>query len=131
MPNLDGLATIAKQYALPAAVVGALALGGVAAYKKLFGDKEQEGDDKDTVDLSPQGQGDELKGPQETPLDEFVKSMYDYTQNAFPKGETAVLTSVQKKYGDKAVPEAGKMIDELLAGQDSEMARIQALAGLR
>jgi hypothetical protein len=131
MPNLDGLATIAKQYALPAAVVGALALGGVAAYKKLFGDKEQEGDDQDTVDLSPQGQGDELKGPQETPLDEFVKSMYDYTQNAFPKGETAVLTSVQKKYGDKAVPEAGKMIDELLAGQDSEMARIQALAGLR
>jgi len=131
MPNLDGLALIAKQYALPTAVVGALALGGVVAYKKLFGDKEEEGDDKDTVDLSPQGQGDELKGPQETPLDEFVKSMYDYTQNAFPKGETAVLTSVQKKYGDKAVPEAGKMIDELLAGQDNEMARIQALAGLR
>tara|TARA_B100001248_G_scaffold84511_2_gene61604 strand:- start:13851 stop:16463 length:2613 start_codon:yes stop_codon:yes gene_type:complete len=130
VPNLGGLASIARQYALPAAVVAALALGGVAAYKKLFGGKK-EGDDQDTVDLSPKGQGDELKGPQETPLDEFVKSMYDYTQNAFPKGETAVLTSVQKKYGDKAVPEAGKMIDELLAGQDSEMARIQALAGLR
>jgi hypothetical protein len=130
VPNLGGLARIASQYALPAAVVAALAVGGVAAYKKLFGDKK-EGDDQDTVDLSPKGQGDELKGPQETPLDEFVKSMYDYTQNAFPKGETAVLTSVQKKYGDEAVPEAGKMIDELLAGQDQEMARIQALAGLR
>ena len=130
VPNLGGLARIASQYALPAAVVAALAVGGVAAYKKLFGDKK-EGDDQDTVDLSPKGQGDELKGPQETPLDEFVKSMYDYTQNAFPKGETAVLTSVQKKYGDEAVPEAGKMIDELLAGQDEEMARIQALAGLR
>ena len=137
VPNLDQLAAIGKQYALPAAVVAAVALGGYKVAQKLFGkDKEpvpQEGDDKDstTIDISPKGQGDELKAPKETPLDEFVKSMYDYTQNAFPKGETAVLTAVQKKYGEKAVREAGQMIEELLSGQDEEMARIQHLAGLR
>ena len=59
--------------------------------------------------------GDELK--QTSILDEFVKSMYDYTRNAFPKGETAVLTAVQKKYGDEAVSDAQQVIQELLFGQ--------------
>ena len=64
-------------------------------------------------------------------LEEFVKSMYDYTTNGFPKGETAVLTAVQKQYGDEMVDEAQSVMAELLKGQDDEMARIQALAGLR
>ena len=81
--------------------------------------------------MSPKGAHDEMKQKNEVPLDEFVKSMYDYTQNAFPKGETAVLTSVQKEYGDEAVDEAGQVIQELLAGRDREMARIQQLAGVR
>ena len=134
VPNLDQLAAIGKKYALPAAVVAAIALGGVAVVKKLFGSNdEKEGEDeKDvTIDISPKGQGDELKNKQDTPLDEFVKSMYDYTQNAFPKGETAVLTAVQKKYGDEAVRDAQQVIQELLSGNDEEMARIQQLAGLR
>ena len=57
--------------------------------------------------------------------------MYDYTQNAFPKGETAVLTAVEKDYGEEHVDEAQQIIAELLRGQDEEMARIQHLAGLR
>jgi hypothetical protein len=57
--------------------------------------------------------------------------MYDYTQNSFPKGETAVLTAVQKQYGETAVDDAAVVMNELLTGQDKEMARIQHLAGLR
>ena len=131
LPNAGELANIAKQYALPAAaVLGVLYLGykGISA---MFGDDEKESDDAKTVDLSPGGQGDEMKQKNEIPIDEFVKSMYDYTQNSFPKGETAVLTAVQKQYGESAVDDAAVVMDELLTGQNREMARIQQLAGLR
>ena len=131
LPNAGELANIAKQYALPAAaVLGVLYLGykGISA---LFGGDEKESDDAKTVDLSPGGQGDEMKQKNEIPIDEFVKSMYDYTQNSFPKGETAVLTAVQKQYGEGSVEDAAVVMNELLAGQDREMARIQQLAGLR
>jgi hypothetical protein len=57
--------------------------------------------------------------------------MYDYTTNGFPKGETAVLTAVQKQYGEEKIGDAQAVITELLKGQDREMARVQQLAGLR
>ena len=63
-------------------------------------------------------------------LEEFVKSLYDYTTNCFPKGETAVLTAVEKKYGDKAIEPAASMMSEIVSGQDKEMERIKKLAGV-
>ena len=133
LPTMDKIAGIAKQYALPAAVVMAILYGGYKVVDAIFGkdEKEANDDDADTIDLSPKGTGDEMKQKNEIPVEEFVKSMYDYTHNAFPKGETAVLTSVQKEYGDEAVDEAGQVMQELLAGRDREMARIQQLAGVR
>ena len=135
IPGAEEIARMAAKYALPASVAILVAYGGYKLIDKALDGAEEkpQEDDKDsvTVDISPKGQGDELKGKQETPLDEFVKSMYDYTQNAFPKGETAVLTAVQKKYGDEAVRDAQQVIRELLSGNDEEMARIQQLAGLR
>ena len=130
----EAIARMAAKYALPASVAVVLAYGGYKLIQKATDDAEEkpQEDEKDvTIDISPKGSGDELKQKNEVPLEEFVKSMYDYTQNAFPKGETAVLTAVQKKYGDEAVDEAHAVIKELLAGQDEEMARIQHLAGLR
>ena len=130
----EAIARMAAKYALPASVAVVLAYGGYKLIQKATDDAEEkpQEDEKDvTIDISPKGSGDELKPKNEVPLEEFVKSMYDYTQNAFPKGETAVLTAVQKKYGDEAVDEAHAVIKELLAGQDEEMARIQHLAGLR
>ena len=103
--------------------------GGSKLLGKLFGGDEKES--ADTVDLSPKGKGDEMKQKNEIPLDEFVKSLYDYTSNSFPKGETAVLTQVQKQYGDRAVDEAQAVMQQLVHGQDEEMARIQQLAGVR
>jgi hypothetical protein len=99
--------------------------------KKILGELGKQDDDATTIDISPKGPGDELKQKNEIPLEEFIKSMYDYTSNAFPKGETAVLTAVQKQYGDEMVDEAQVVMKDLLRLEDAEMARIQSLAGLR
>ena len=78
---------------------------------------------------SKKKEGDETEEP-EIDLEEFVKSLYDYTSNSFPKGETAVLTAVEKKYGDNAMKPAAEMMKELVTGQDQEMERIKKLAGV-
>jgi len=78
---------------------------------------------------SKKKEGDEIEEP-EIDLEEFVKSLYDYTSNSFPKGETAVLTAVEKKYGDNAMKPAAEMMKELVTGQDQEMERIKKLAGV-
>ena len=101
------------------------------AAKILADSEEPDSKDATTIDISPKGNGDELKQKNEIPLDEFIKSMYDYTTNGFPKGETAVLTAVQKQYGDEMVDEAQAVMADLLRLKDAEMARIQSLAGLR
>jgi len=129
VPNLDQIGQVAAKYALPVGLVIAAIWGGSKLIGKLFGGDENES--ADTVDLSPKGKGDEMKQKNEIPLDEFVKSLYDYTSNSFPKGETAVLTQVQKQYGDRAVDEAQAVMQQLVHGQDEEMARIQQLAGVR
>ena len=138
IPDLSKVASIAKQYAIPGAIVVALLLGGYKVFQMMFGDDRAKEDDTDAkvISITPDdgadgGKGDELKQKNEIPLDEFIKGMYDYTSNAFPKGETAVLTAVQKQYGDEMVDEAQAVMTRLLRLQDAEMARIQTLAGLR
>ena len=137
LPDIPGAAAIARmaaKYALPASVAVIVAYGGYKLIDKALDKSEEkpQEDEKDvTIDVSPKGKHDEIKQKNEIPLEEFIKSMYDYTQNAFPKGETAVLTAVEKDYGEEHVDEAQQIIAELLRGQDEEMARIQHLAGLR
>jgi len=67
----------------------------------------------------------------ESTVEEFVKSFFDYTSNQFPKGETAVLTSVEKKFGDGAVSTAQETIQNLMANKDPEIAKIKKLAGVQ
>jgi len=67
----------------------------------------------------------------EQTVEEFVKSFFDYTSNQFPKGETAVLTSVEKKFGDNAVSTAQETIQKLMANKDPEIAKIKKLAGVQ
>ena len=138
LPDIPGAAAIARmaaKYALPASVAVIVAYGGYKLIDKALDKSEEQPekeDEKDiTIDVSPKGKHDEMKPKNEIPLEEFIKSMYDYTQNAFPKGETAVLTAVEKDYGEEHVGEAQQITAELLRGQDEEMARIQHLAGLR
>ena len=76
---------------------------------------------------------DKEKGDNKKPserLEELIKSYYDYTTNKFPKGETAVMTAVEKKFGEKSLPFAQKMIEKLFHGQDQEMERVKQLAGI-
>ncbi len=64
-----------------------------------------------------------------TKVEELVKSFYDYTTNKFPKGETAVITAVQKQFGDGAAKTAIETIKTLQSGQNKEIERIKQLAG--
>lgn len=75
---------------------------------------------------------------QKTPLGEFILSYFDRQTGQFPKGETAVLTSVEKDYGDQYVKPASQFIERLgqvyekyQARKMAEFTRIQELAGLR
>ena len=63
-------------------------------------------------------------------LEELIKSYYDYTTNRFPKGETAVMTAVEKEFGERSLPYAESMIQKLFHGQDREMERVKQLAGV-
>jgi hypothetical protein len=75
---------------------------------------------------------------QKTPLGEFILSFYDREQGVFPKGETAILTMVEKDYGDRYIKPASKFIERLgqvfekyQVAKISNIDRIQELAGLR
>ena len=50
---------------------------------------------------------------QKTPLGEFILSYYDRETGQFPKGETAVLTAVEKDYGDQYVKPAQAFISKV------------------
>ena len=73
-----------------------------------------------------------------TPLGEFILSYYDRENGVFPKGETAVLTMIEKSYGDQYIKPASQFIERLgqvfekyQARKMSDFTRIQELAGLK
>ena len=67
--------------------------------------------------------GDKIKGPDgdeitlekddKTPLGEFILSYYDRETGKFPKGETAVLTMVEKDYGEQFIEPAKAFIEQV------------------
>jgi hypothetical protein len=82
---------------------------------------------------------------QKTPLGEFILSYFDREQGAFPKGETAVLTMVEKDYGEQFIEPAKAFIEQINAKfeefqmrsqpqqmeTDNDYIRMRELAGLR
>ena len=84
---------------------------------------------------------------QKTPLGEFILSYFDRENGAFPKGETAVLTMVEKDYGEEYIDPAKEFIGQVTAKFEEiqmrtqpqqmeapdtgEHDRIRELAGLR
>ena len=73
----------------------------------------------------------ETPNASEEDVQEFVKSFYDYTNNQFPKGETAVITAVEKKFGDAQIKTAQEAIARLMSDKDPKMSRIKKLAGVQ
>ena len=94
--------------------------------------------------------GDEIDGPdgekiklekeeQKTPLGEFILSYYDKETGEFPKGETAILTMVEKDYGNEFIEPAKAFITRVYEVTEEyrepevtpEFERMKELAGLR
>ena len=98
--------------------------------------------------------GDKIQGPggdditlekeQKTPLGEFILSYFDRHSGQFPKGETAVLTMVEKDYGEEFIEPAKAFIEQInnlvaerfgykepdIQEDDYELNDISRLAGL-
>ena len=84
---------------------------------------------------------------QKTPLGEFILSYFDKETGEFPKGETAILTMVEKDYGEKFITPAKAFIEKIQstveeynmrtqpqqmeAPDTGEYDRMRELAGLR
>lgn len=95
----------------------------------------------DTGDMKP---AKETKDPEEDPkpegqdgttntlveIEEFVKSLYDGNTGRFPRGETGVLASVEKKFGERAVNHAQAVIENLKQNFDENIMRLRKLAGV-
>ena len=99
----------------------------------------------DKID-GPDGDEITLEKDHKIPLGEFILSYFDRETGQFPKGPTAVLTMVEKEYGDHFVKPASKFIErinqrvaEIMGYREAEpeiqetpeIDRISALAGLR
>ncbi len=113
----------------------------MAYLKKNFDKLRNKGQDEtedDAIDvkMDPDGaiskvkDGDKSFDNKEETVEDFVKSFFDYTTNQFPKGETAVITSVEKKFGDGSIKTAQETISRLMNNQDPEIAKIKKLAGV-
>lgn len=63
-------------------------------------------------------------------VEDFVKSLYDSHTGNFPRGETGVLSSVEKKFGERAVPIAQSVIENLKHSFDENIMRMRKLAGV-
>jgi hypothetical protein len=81
---------------------------------KYMGQEQYEETDESETDECP---GNDNPPPppqtQKTPIGDFILSFYDRNSGQFPKGETAVLTMVEKEYGDHYVPMATEFINKV------------------
>ena len=106
------------------------------AVRKAKMDGKKKGDEID----GPDGEKIKLeKEDEKTPLGEFILSYYDRETGEFPKGETAVLTMVEKDYGEEFIEPAKEFIMKVYEVTEQyrepevspEFERMRELAGLR
>jgi hypothetical protein len=71
--------------------------------------------------LSAQGETSAEPTKQKTPIGEFILSYFDRDVGKFPKGKTAVLTAVQKEYGDEYVKPSMQFIKKITGKMDEFM----------
>lgn len=84
--------------------------------------------DKPEMGDGIQGLGEEK--PLEMQVEEFVKSLYDSTTGNFPRGETGVMVSAEKKFGPEASGIAKAVIENLKMSFDENIMRMRKLAGV-
>jgi hypothetical protein len=79
------------------------------AVRKAKMDGKKKGDKID----GPDGDEITLEKEQKTPLGEFILSYFDRETGQFPKGETAILTMVEKDYGEEFIEPAKAFIEQI------------------
>jgi hypothetical protein len=105
------------------------------AVKKAKMNGKKKGDKVD----GPDGDEITLEKDKKTPLGEFILSYYDKEAGEFPKGETAILTMVEKDYGNEFIEPAKQFITKVYQVTEEyrepetspEFERMRELAGLR
>tara|TARA_B100000214_G_scaffold58548_1_gene37885 strand:- start:1015 stop:2568 length:1554 start_codon:yes stop_codon:yes gene_type:complete len=104
-----------------------------------------EHDDEIDIKIDKDGTMSKAEKKDKTPLGEFILSYYDRETGEFPKGETAVLTMVEKDYGEQFIEPAKAFIEQINATYEEyqmkanpqkmeaepEFDRMRELAGLR
>jgi hypothetical protein len=78
----------------------------------------------DKVD-GPDGDEITLEKDEKTPLGEFILSYFDRDNGSFPKGETAVLTMIEKDYGEEYITPAKQFIERINQTFDEHQMRVQ------
>jgi len=98
-------------------------------YTTDFDRNKKEDDDTMDVKINDKGQLSKDDGTEEkeqkTPLGEFILSYFDRENGQFPKGETAVLTMVEKDYGEQFIEPAKAFIEQITAKFDEWQMRTQ------
>ena len=85
------------------------------AYANAVRQAKKDGKKKgDKID-GPDGDEITLEKDQKLPISEFVLSLFDRDQGTFPKGETAVLTAIEKDYGEQYIEPAKQFIERIQA----------------
>ena len=117
-------------------------MGEGNAYAHAIRKAKMDGKKKGDKVQGPDGDEITLEKDQKTPLGEFILSYFDRHTGQFPKGETAVLTMVEKDYGEEFIEPAKAFIEQINnlvsekfgykePEQDFEYNRMRELAGLR
>ena len=83
----------------------------------------------DATDFDKKEDDDTMDAPeakeQKTPLGEFILSYFDKETGQFPKGETAVLTMIEKDYGEQFIEPAKQFIEQVTAKFEEYQMRTQ------
>jgi hypothetical protein len=110
------------------------------AYAKAVRQAKMDGKKKGDKVKGPDGDEITIEKEQKTPLGEFILSYFDRETGDFPKGETSILTMVEKDYGEEFIEPAKAFIEQVnqtfvefkQAEQVApEFDRMRELAGLR
>ena len=91
-----------------------------------FAEKHDDMDGPMDVKIGPDGalskmDGDPKAEKPKLPMTEFILTMFDRETGKFPKGETAVLTAVEKDYGEDKIESAKDFIERIMQKYEEVM----------
>tara|TARA_B100002019_G_scaffold54849_1_gene46937 strand:- start:1456 stop:3414 length:1959 start_codon:yes stop_codon:yes gene_type:complete len=105
------------------------------AFEKMMGQFAEKHDDMDgpmDVKIGPDGALSKMDGNPKAekpklPMTEFILTMFDRETGKFPKGETAVLTAVEKDYGEDKIESAKDFIERIMQKYEEVMIPMDAV----